>query len=236
MKVSLKIISCFLLAAILLSACSSTTSTSVVSSKDEEGHSVQTTDRGTTVFYDELPCKVEYNDGIFTLTDLQFYEDQGDDYNYVLFAVASIDLSSLTDEQIHWLREEDLDVHAYATQEKNDLDFSSLSKLGSLYLTDTKIMNIVFMSSTFHSYRHSFSGTEVSAVVDARQEETYDYTSKDTGKVSKLHKQYSVHYQAIIPENLPSANTIDSSLAAYILKWLKAKGELWEGLIQSSKN
>lgn len=205
----------------LFSGCSSTNGSTRERTTDSFGNTVYESEGSRTVMIHSLPYDLKYNDYNIPIIDVSFYENEVD-YEYTLFIVTTLDVSSLTDADIKWLREEDLDVDAYITSEKNEIDFKSASMLGSLLLTDSKELIIVHTSPFTLESRYSFEGSKVSVTLTATQEETYE-RKKDDGSKLTLHKSEEVDYSTTIDNSIPDTDNIDDLLADYITKWLYNK-------------
>ena len=180
-----------------------------------------TTKSETTCFPNNLPATAKYNDTYITVENVEFYQNLVD-YSHNLFAVITIDVSELDETQIHWLRESDLDVSVYLTNEKNEYDFSSMPNLGSLLIKDQQKSYFVLTSSFLKENRYDFAGSEAAIIVTVTQEETYDHVSSDN-KHYDLNKKESVHYTTTVPDNIPEAETIPNPLYKYVGEWLYDK-------------
>ncbi len=157
-------------------------------SYDENGNHVISSNGSTTTMYKSLPATLQYNDKTITLTEIDAWQTY-EDYSYSLFVKATFDISKLSDTEIHWLVDEDFTCTAYATNEKNNIDFKRMVKTDWTY--NDKTMTLLFSSSTwFDSMRHSFDGSEITICADAKQEETYEYTNSE-GKTNNLHTTIS---------------------------------------------
>lgn len=222
-----------LLAAFILAGCgesSSAIKTESTTYINEDGNSTYESSRGTRITYDSLPGKVDYNGVPITLTDVSAYEIKSDEsYSYTLYVVARVDVSQLSDEQIHWLREEDIDMRIYLTSEQNGYDFDTLSQLGSLFITDLHYIDFVYMTSVLDSNRNSFGGSELSVSLDVTQEKTYVFTNDD-GKENDLHKVNSISYHYDIPDSVPSSGEIEEPLGSQIAEWLYDRAEYWANM------
>lgn len=225
-----KVLSIFLSALMVVSftgcSTSDTPSNRTTSYTDENGNFVIESGKGKDVRISEIPYEVPYNSKHFTLSSIDCYENRTSDYSYNLFVVVTLDIGELSDDEGHWLTNEDLNVNVYVTSEKNELNFDSLSSLGKIRWTDKKTIQIVKMSSTFHSNRYSFADSEIVVSVGATQEETYDYRNSN-GDVSKLHKEEKVTYKTTIASLIPDAERIPEPLYSYVVKWLKEKADYW---------
>ena len=179
--------------------------------------------RGTTIFPNTLPANVTYNDTHLTVKSINAYQSYTS-YQYTLFLVITLDVSVLTDAQLHWLRESDMRVNAYLTSEANEDDFDSMPKLGSLLHADGKTLQVVLTSSFWDENRYDFSESEITLNIELKQEETYEYTGSDR-EVVDLNKTHSLHYTVTLPKRLPEAETISEPLYSYISDWLGDKAD-----------
>lgn len=214
-----------------LAACGSGSSDSgfkTTMTTDEYGNNVIEFEGCRTAMIDTLPYDLVYNNSHISLIDISFYENVAD-YSHNLFIVTTLDVSELSEEQLHWLRESDLDVNAYLTSENNGYDSTPASFLGSLYYTDTEKLIFVHTSSFGRENRYSFSGAELSLTVTVTQEETYEHKFDD-GSTSNFNKEEKLHYSGIVDENLPDAETIEEPLYSYVVKWLRNEADFYGGL------
>lgn len=217
-----KIIFCLLVTFALLlgvAACSSGADSEFT--KDEFGNQVLSSDRGNTTFVEDIPYASKYNNTSVSLTEFGAYQNISN-YSYNLFILITLDVSNLSDEELHWLRESDLEVNSYITSEDNGYDFDSMPELGNLLLTDSKELVFVFTTSFFKENRYDFSESKVCVAVSAKQEETYEYENSE-GKVSDLHKSEALQYTISLDADLSSPETIEQPLYEYIVKWLNNK-------------
>ena len=176
---------------------------------DENGNNVLILSGQRTTMAQALPCDIAYNSQYITVESVEFYENTVD-YSHNLFAVLTLDLSELDDEQVHWLLESDLDVNAYITCEKNDYDFSSATRLGEIHYTDTNKLIVVFASSFFKENRYSFSESNVSVAIEIAQE----------GEKATFE---CLQYSADVPENIAPTEDIPKPLQEHIAQWLNKK-------------
>ena len=214
-------------AILFLSACASATDSTPQSNNyyDDDGNFVIESTGNKTVMIDEIPYSVPYNGKVITLESVEFYENCPN-YSYNLFTVITLDVSNLSEAEIHWIRESDLSVKAYITSEANDYDFSSGVALGSILFTDTNKLIFVQTSSFFKENRHSFGNSDISVSVVAKQEETYQYTNAE-GKTSNLHKTEEITYRTTISKTIPDAEEIEMPLYDYVVKWLNSKADFF---------
>lgn len=195
---------------------------------DPSGNRVLVYEGSFTTFPDNLPADIQYNDSFVTVEKITFYQNSPK-YSYNLFMVVTLNVSELDDSQIHWLRESDLDVIAYLTNEKNDYDFDRMSPLGSLLVEDQHKIHFVFTSSFLKENRYTFAGSEITLAIDLKQEETYEYVSSKGDSYDKNVVQ-ALHYTVAVPDSIPEAETIPQPLYKYVAEWLNDKAEFYQSL------
>lgn len=205
--------------AVLLSGCSSDPLPTEPKT-DEAGNLIISSSNHRTVMLDTLPYDVKYNDSSLSFLDVEFYENKVN-HSHHLFILATLDVSNLDEDQLHWLRESDLEVYGYITSESNDYNFKRTSYLGSLLYTDTKELVFVLTSNFLEENRNSFAGSNISLIIDVTQEEK---TEDDWNKVESLH------YSATVGESLPDPDTISDPLRGYIAEWLYNKADFYGSL------
>jgi hypothetical protein len=98
-------------------------------------------------------------------------------------------VSKLTDRQLHWLLEEDVESRAYIDGGKNEFDFTGLRSLGKVY--DDRYLYFCFMADSVN--RNPIDGSEVrlsSTLNNALNSEpaelvyTYSYTISEANYVT----------------------------------------------------
>lgn len=203
-----------------ISSCSDK-STDFSSYRDENGNFIIESEGRRTTSPAELPVEITYNDSSISFEKAEFYQTCSD-YSYTLFIVATLDVSSLTDTQLHWLRESDLKMRAYITSEKNGYDFESAPSLGSLLLTDSNELVFVATSSFWKENRYGFEESDVVVALEVTQEETYVYMNSD-GKTTNLNKIEEVSYKTTTGTEITDAETIGEPLYSHIADWLYSK-------------
>lgn len=218
-----KLLCSFLILALMLFSGCGEGSSEVNSYRDENGNFIIEDQGSRTVMVKELPSGVPYNGKEFQLSSVSFYQNISD-FSYNLFIVICLDVSSLSESEVHWLRESDLSVDAYITNEGNEYDFSSASNLGSILFTDTNELIFVKTSSFAKENRYSFEGSEVTVSISVKQEETYEYKGSD-GEKSNLNMTEKVSYNTVIGDSIPDAETIEKPLYDYVTKWLYSKAQ-----------
>ena len=216
-----------IVAVLIFSTCSCKKSSGSTTNSyfDDEGTFFIEEDQGRTTMPKSLPYDIPYNNKSISLDDVSFYQLYlTNDYSYTLYAIATIDVSSLGEDEIYWLRKSDISVRSYLTCEENDYDFDSMSYLGSLLVDSAGTLCYVFLTmSLSKENRYSFGGSEVGVSIDVTQEEEYEYTYK--GKTYQKSKQETLTYKTAAEDELPGVETIEEPLYSYIVKWLKEKAD-----------
>lgn len=206
-----KTLALLLCAALLLTACGPSSTAS--SSTDAYGNRVTHMSGRTTVFADELPAIIDYNDNYVTVKSMVAYDSEVN-FEHTLYVVVTIDYSALSESEFHWFLEEDFNISAYATHEKNGYDFKRLGLLGKLYDSNTDTLWIVLHSSFFDSNRHDFSGADVVLSVEVAQ--GVDGSDGNSGS----NECIALHYSDVLPDKLPDVETVGHPLYDWIVKWL----------------
>ena len=202
--------------ALLLTACGSNPGippATTLSPTDAYGNRVDRMNGRTTVFADELPAIIDYNDDYVTVNSMVAYDSEVN-FEHTLYVVVTIDYSALSESDFHWFIEEDFDISAYVTHKKNEYDFKRLSLLGKLYDSDTDTLWIVLNSSFFDTNRYDFSGADIVLSVDVEQD------VEDTEGNPSRSNCISLHHSDVLPDKLPSVNTIEAPLIDWIVEWL----------------
>lgn len=186
---------------------------------DENGNSIEYSEKGKSVKIKNLPCVVEYNGSEIELESIEMYESYSKETcSYFLYSVVAFNVSNLTDEEVHWLQDED--AKAFMLYNNNDengeSDFCHMEKLGSLYLKDTHELFYAFAPSYYTAYRDSFAEKSCSFSFRVKQEETYAYD-----KETDLNKEYYYSYLFSIPSEMEDSEAIPRPLYDYMVKWLE---------------
>jgi len=210
---------------IALLACSSCSNGSndygVKSSTDEQGNFIIETKGSRTIRISELPGSLKYNDTSVSLESVRIFQSKYD-YEYTLYVVTTVDVSNLSDDELHWFRESDFDSAVYLTNDKNKYDFDSMNLLGSLLLTDEKQIYFVYTTSFISENRYSFDSVELSVSLNTKQEETFEYTN-DKGEKTDLHRTESLGYNFTQDTTPDSIETLEQPLYENLVKWLNQK-------------
>lgn len=218
--------------AISCAGCAGASQSNISFTTLEDGTRMLVRETGTTLFPDSLPADLDYNGKTITVTSVSAYQNRSSSsYSYNLYVVLALDVSALEDDEIHWLRESDLDISVYLTCENNEYDFDKMSLLGSLLLPDEKEILFVATSSFSEENRYPFSGAELHVVPTVEINETYEFSNND-GDINTFHKRNSLNYETILPEDIPDISEIDDLLFQYILKWLGNQAEIFANLFE----
>lgn len=213
--------STFLIVIILCASSCSDKGTDPSSYRDENGNFIIEREGRRSISPAQLPAGIPYNDSSISLEKVEFYQTCSN-YSYTLFIVATLDVSSLTDTQLHWLRESDIKMMAYITSEKNDYDFETAPFLGSLLLTDSNELVFVTTSSFWKENRYGFEESDIVVALEVTQEETYVY-KKSNGDTTNLNKIEEMSYKTTTGAEIADAETIGDPLYSYIADWLYSK-------------
>ena len=121
-----------------------------------------------SVSAEELPHVMQYAGKDLPMTSVTTYEGR-DSVGYTLFLVAEFDVSAFTDREIKALTDNSsgqakLRVDVFLTSEANDMDMDTASHLGTLHLTDRRVLQVVHMSK-IGEYYDSFDGSKYSYVI-----------------------------------------------------------------------
>ena len=218
---------------VVLSGCGNSSFWSASSQKpasttatDDNGNTTRTENSGDTTIAENLPCAIKYNGKNVYLKSVDFYEhyDDGGTYSYFLYCVVTFDVSELDNADVHWLQKEDANVYAlYNEPEKeNDINFTHIVKLGSLFIEESGELLYAFAPSNFSAYRNSFGGKGYAVSMDLKQEETYE-----TPKSSELRKVNRITYFGDIPESMPDSEEIPQPIYGYMTKWVKEQADFF---------
>ena len=222
-----KTLALLLCAVLLLTACGSPQTLSpptTASPTNGHGDRVEHVYGRTVAFPEELPAIIDYNDNYVTVKSMDAYGLEVN-FEHTLYIIVTIDYSALSESEFHWLMEEDFDISAYVTHEKNGYDFKRLNLLGQLYDSGTDTLWIVFTSSFFDANRYDFGAAEVVISVDVKQE------GKESDGGTNNRKSIGIQYSETLQDNLPDANTIKAPLIDWIEKWLGEYGDFIGSLV-----
>lgn len=209
-----KIISLILVSSLLICLCGCSVGSNIKQSTDENGNLIFSSDRGVDIRTENLPATVKYNETDIKLKSVEFYEGySGKTYTYDLYTVIKLDVSNCSDEELHWLQEEDVEIRTYVTCESNGYDFDDLTNLRKILYPDTKEFVFVEMTPYSDENRKSFSNSEITICVDVTQEKTYVY--KDTN----LNCTNTLTYNTEIGETITNIDDISEPLNSQISLW-----------------
>lgn len=183
-------------AALMLTACGSNTATNVEMQTDADGNRMSTTKYSTTVFPEQLPVTLKYNDKEIKVSDFVVYQETVD-YEHYLYAAVTIDASSLSDEDFHWLKEDDvISASAFVKGGENSIeDAASMTKLGQINYTDSREIKYGFLAGLHDTYKKGFDGSDISLMVDVEQKEG---------------NPYGIYY-SITPETIKTVNQMSEA-------------------------
>lgn len=214
----------FVIALSFCSGCESSPKTE--SYQDENGNLVIAKDSGTTVMPESLPFEILYNGKPVTFESVDFFQDRSEsDYRYTLYAILTVDVSQLAEDEQHWLEDSDMDAHIYLTNEQNDYDFDSLNYLGNAMTDDNKLVFGFMTLSSYKEDRYTYEGSKVSAVISITQEETYEYKYNGETKIRNIED--SLHFSTEVGTHLPDSEAIPEPIYSYMVQWINNKADFW---------
>lgn len=163
-------------AALTLTACGGNSATKIEMQTDADGNRVSTTKYSTTVYPDQLPVTLKYNDKEISVSDFVVYQETID-YEHYLYAAVTIDASTLSDEVFHWLTEDDvIDASAFVKGGDNEIEEAAMMmELGQVNYTDSQQIKIGWLEGLDTVYKKAFDGSDISLMVDVKQEEGNPY-------------------------------------------------------------
>ncbi len=190
--------------------------------RDENDNSVLVSDRGNTVFANETPVDIPYNESKFTLLDVDFYEHYYSGYyQYALIAIVTFSMNELPESELHWLTKEDLEIDVYLTCEDNLYDFDALDFVGCCDY-ENGIYKYIYCTPFGDGSRYSFVGSKVSTVIDAKQKATYESVNSN-GEMSKYRKHESLHFSDVVPDDVPGMEEMPTLTQRYFGVWITNK-------------
>jgi len=217
---------------LLCTACSQQSQNEITHSTTEDGNRVTISKSNTTVFFEELPAELSYNEKEISITSVSAYQGYSkNSYSYVLFIIVRLDVENLEDDELHWLRESDLNMDVFLTSTENDYDFDRMNPLGNLLTADKNEICFVFTSSFFKENRHAFDGSKITVTQSVEIEETYEYVDNDND-VHNLHKTNGLHYNMVLPNDMPSPEEIEAPLYGWIAEWLSNEAQFYFEMMQ----
>lgn len=221
-----RIISAFLCLSLLLCGCGSAPVETIPANTDSAGNDIRTDESGTETKVLRFPCPIQYNNSILYLDSVDFYESYSEDtFSYFLYCIATFDVSNLTDAELHWLTEEDIDVVISYNEANEGFDYVSMSPIGVLHIQDTKKLVFSFAPSNFSAYRHSFSGKGIVLLTNVTQEETYNIRED-----LKSNVKNTLSYVSTIPENLPDAESIPEPIYSHMVECISRQNNFINSL------
>lgn len=139
--------------------------------------------------FDKLPAALKLNDSDFSLEDVSVYQSNVD-YEWYIYATLSIDINNLDDEEKHWLDKDATELldsdkifrpDIYLTSEANSIDFDSMQTYGYSDIGEHR----VYFFSMLNTYKNNFDDCETTAVINIKQDGTYEATNRDGEKYEK---------------------------------------------------
>lgn len=142
-----------LLVLLFVPACSYA-SYSYVTSSDEFGNycSLFTDENGSSysVFPETFPYSLHYEGKEIEINKAAFYQEKFG-FGYHPFFHVQIDVSQLTEEEVYWLRNDDLFCSAFCQLDKI-FDYKYFTLLIDLYYEDLKVIDMVYFSEDVSRY------------------------------------------------------------------------------------
>lgn len=221
-----RLVTMFLIFCLFLCGCSSATSNPPNKKTDSSGNDIRSSLSGIETIVNIFPCPVQYNDSIFYLESVDFYESYSEDsFSYFLYCIVTFDVSNLTDSEIHWLTTEDINVSVSYNSADEGYDFVNMPKIGVLHIPDTQKLVYSFAPSNFSSYRHSFAKKDIVLLAKVQQEEMYEIKEG-----LKANKEHMVSYVSTISETLPDSDLIPEPIYSYMVECIKKSNRFIESL------
>ena len=189
---------------------------------DENGNHVLVSDSGNSVFAEKIPADIPYNESKFSLAGVDVYEHYYSGYyEHALIVIVTLTMNELSESELHWLKEEDLDINIYVTCDDNLYDFDRLDYVGCCDY-DNNVYKYIYCTPFGDGSRYSFVGSEITTVVSAEQKATYDYTDSK-GKTSKCRKNEKLYFDSIVAENVPGMDKMPTATQRYFGAWITSK-------------
>lgn len=153
---------------------------------DEDGNYIHVSNLSTVYSPAELPYSVPYNETEIVFNSIDVYQDK---YNseYRVNVLITLDTSNLTEDEYHWLCEEDIEYESCSIKsEENNFD-EDLSYRGRITGDDSLIL--VFYNR--NGYRNSVEGYDISAQIWIQQQEMATYENSD-GEIAKGNRSHDI--------------------------------------------
>lgn len=165
----------------------------------------------------ELPYNMDYNGNTIVFDSVDVYQTKSSSgHGYVLYAIATIDISTLDEDALYWFDKEGdtvLDeafrISAYVTCEENNLDFESMERVKGVNYGDKRS----YAFAITEEQKNPFVNSSVTVSIDLRQDETYAYIN-DEGDESELNKTNHYQYSKDIESesDFESVSSMDSTM------------------------
>lgn len=116
----------------------------------------------------EVPFDMEISGKTMGFTGIEFFQIHAD-HGYYGYVLATLDISSFSDDDIHWMTKyrtgsgaygKELDINMYLTNDENGAYLSTFHFVGAIY--DTNSLYYLFSTDL---YRYSLSGSSVNVQV-----------------------------------------------------------------------
>lgn len=199
---------------------------------ENDGTTVLVSDYGNSYTLKQLPKNLKYNDKSILLETIEFYQDKNN-YVYDLYAIVTLNLSELSDEEIYWmLKNNDLDYYSIdIDSEKNEYKDKPLSYLNkSLQNSELKLLFYLQEDS-----RYSFESGTFDFNFQIKQSEKY---TDDKGNAYNKRISYSYYDENICEEGntLPSTEELDEITYKAMYDGFEGIKDYWKTQLYYSLN
>ena len=153
---------------------------------DEAGNYIHISNLRTTYSPVSLPYSVPYNESELIFDSVDVYQDK---YNseYQVYVLITLNTSNLTEDEYHWLCEEDIEYESCSIKsEENNFD-EDLSYRGKI--TGDNSLTLVFYNR--NGYRNSVEGYDISAQIWIQQQEMATYENSE-GEIAEGNRSHDV--------------------------------------------
>lgn len=197
-------------------------------SQTSDGTNYLESDYGAIYYPDSLPFDMDYNGGTIIFDSVDVYQTQSaSGHGYVLYVVATIDVSKMDEDSLYWFDQEiedlfsqDLFVSSYITSESNNLDFEPLSRVKGVDYGDKRS----YAFAVIDEQKNSFIDSEIVVSFKIPQEETYTSTDDD-GDTHEYNKDNSYLYDLVVTDDsLSDIGSMDSDMVNTINEGLDLYG------------
>lgn len=199
---------CFVLV-IFLFGCASTPKSTV--EVDNQGNEVTTSDSGMSVTLAQLPYTMQYNDLEIPFVSAEVYMGYGDDHGkttYLPYLVLTFDRSSLSDDDIYWLTQDDtFDTEGTITDEANGLERKDMMIIRTFYDEAHLYRVLTMIGLSYDTYYSNFADIPIQISIAIKQDKTVEIPSRENnGKDKKditLNMENRYFYDVTIPNDAP---------------------------------